>query len=573
MRQLLVLAALLAAASPAAAQSGSWSTRANSTNTMYWGGSCGDGTYAYYWGGNGNGGTTSHYRYSPATNSWSTMAPTPTAVLNASGCSLGGYNYSFGSSTGTTGVTYRYTISTNSWTNLAVTCPSTYRSAAATNGTSIYLVGGLVSGGYSGNLYRYNVASNTYTTLASITGASMNGPGLAYSPVSGTLVATYLTGCWEYAIAADTWTPRLAVPATRQYHTSFAGPSGRIYVVGGGSSTLRTDEFDPNTNEWNPRADCTIARPNLPGSAVIAGKVYVYGGNTSLANCEEFTPPAFGQAPNAAVNVQQIGATGVLDQAGADPDKGWTDANVTFSATLSDPDAGQDVRLVAQVKLAADPWTSAVPVASALGPQGVHSVNYGLPAGGDYDWRYQVQDSFGNVTPNVGGVPDWIEFQGNTVSPDFRSDQVLPSAPQPVFPLNQDVLVPSLVSGDATLIWSAATDNGPPTAIRYDVEVALNDPAFGTVTASANGLVPTNVTFNLAVHRDNYYWRVRAVDIGGNLGPWSSVESFRVVGDDGLNHSSGDAHKALGCSAGAGASGTAALLGLGFAIAAALRRR
>ena len=77
----------------------------------------------------------------------------------------------------------------------------------------------------------------------------------------------------------------------------------------------------------------------------------------------------------------------------------------------------------------------------------------------------------------------------------------------------------------------------------------------------------------LSVSRTAKFWRLRALDIGGNASPWSNVRTFRVVHDDGVDHGSGDAGKYCGFGAAAAGLPITALLGLALLGATALRRR
>jgi hypothetical protein len=75
----------------------------------------------------------------------------------------------------------------------------------------------------------------------------------------------------------------------------------------------------------------------------------------------------------------------------------------------------------------------------------------------------------------------------------------------------------------------------------------------------------------LSESRDPKFWHLRARDVGGNLSPWSNIQTFRVTFDDGFDHASGDAKK--GCGFGAASSGSLVAVLLGLVILAAARSR
>ncbi len=596
---LTVVAAILAAAGHASAQvspTGAWSTQAPSgsslpsaTYGMYYGAGASDGTYMYY---AGYGGNFYTQRYDPSTNSWAILASGPTGSLTYCGAAWANGRFWILGNNNQLSYIYAYDPTGDSWStpSTSLTRHGFGGTAATAIGDDIYIFGGYDSsqGNYLTNVTRINVSNvlaPSFTNMPNHPGATFYyyGAAVAYDSFSGLIYYLRDTTLYSFDPAGSgSWSTALAsCPVNHAYYQGSTGVliagKGRLYATGGQAGS-RTDEYFPGANTWTQRATATYTRNGYgPAGAMFgSGTAYTWGGSNSTNTIERFTLPNYGLDPNDATGVQQTGSLGVTAQAGSDPDAGWTDTQITFSANCTDPDVGQNVRLEVQVKRSSDPWAAAVQVNSTFGAQGNHSVTYTIPSGGDYDWRYHVADDYYNFNPNVGGVPSWHEFMKNAVTADFRSDQVDPSVPVPVYPVNQDVVVPSLVAGDISFSWSPSTDNGPVSAITYGIEVALDDPAFGTIAASAGGIVPTNVTLNLATSRYNYYYQLNATDIGGNTSAWSAPTAFRVVGDDGINHGSGDAKRVLGCSSTAGPgplTGTLAALALAAGLAAASRRR
>jgi len=190
-------------------------------------------------------------------------------------------------------------------------------------------------------------------------------------------------------------------------------------------------------------------------------------------------------------------------------------------------------------------------VATPLAVQGVHTLTYNIPADGGYDWRWRVEDAFANSYPLP--ATGWVEAFGtfaaqNTVSPDFRSDQLPPSDPIAVAPHNVDTQVSDPVFGDVTLHWIEATDNGPVAGISYELQVATDGGFNGIEAQLFSTAGQSSYPVTLTVSRYDKFWRIRARDVGGNFSQWSAPLNFRVTYNDGLNHSAGDAKKVCGMS-------------------------
>jgi hypothetical protein len=329
-----------------------------------------------------------------------------------------------------------------------------------------------------------------------------------------------------------------------------------------------TLEYAPITNARVQRANMNNGRyGHAYGTS--GGNGYVLGGESNGAYDvrEQFIPPDFGSAPNMPASVRQVGSLAASSLQG-----GWTNNLISFEADITDPDANQQVRLEVQVKPSSSANWGAV-LSSGNGAQGTRTINYVVPSNGQYDWRWRVADAFNNYTPSVNGVPSWVEAFGNPVTPDFRSDQIPPAAPVAVSPAGTDTQVSDPYAGPVTLTWEESTDNGPQDAITYEIQVA-REGGFGDIEAqlfSTAGNTTLDVT--LTVARDPKFWRLRARDVGGNLSGWSNVQTFRVTFNDGANHSSGDAKRVCGFSAGAAASSmTGALFGAALLAMAAGRR-
>jgi hypothetical protein len=572
----MVAALILLGGSLASGQqqpTGSWSPETGN-QYFYYGAMATDGTYMYIFGGY-QGGYQYLRRYDPASNTWAQLAFMPLSCYFNGGAYYNGRLFSFGNAYYGNGNIYAYTISSNTWTTLGVNLTGNrYYAAAATLGDRIFVTGGYY-GGYSNLCDEFNPTNDSLTARANMP-AGMYRHCMAAVPAIDKVYSMggynngYLSVNYEFTPpgaggANGTWTTRAAISNGQgALQPRGEGPAAfslnnRVYIAGGynNGQQLTTLEYNPSSNTWAQRASMSGARYYTAGVA-INGKGYVYGGIPSYTAGEEFTPPNFGSPPNDPTNVAQAGSqpdTALQAQADATQRDGWTDANITFSANVTDPDANQQVRLRLRVKRTnVSAWTI---VDSPLSAQGTISIPYAIASDGAYDWQYRVEDTFGNSVPSAPGA--YLDAFGNVNSPDFRSDQIPPSQPEPRYPNNIDVAVASPSSGTVTLGWYGSTDNGPVSGISYEIQVA-REAGFTDLEVqlfSSAGVEEAVVT--LEVSRFEKFWRVRARDVGGNLTAWSPPLAFRVTHDDGVDHSKGDAKKVCGAGASTRAGSIAAL--------------
>jgi hypothetical protein len=111
------------------------------------------------------------------------------------------------------------------------------------------------------------------------------------------------------------------------------------------------------------------------------------------------------------------------------------------------------------------------------------------------------------------------------------------------------VAVPDAAGGLVELKWLKSNDNGPSSEINYEIQVAT-DGGFQGIEAQIFSPAGTDAAeVYLAVSRYDKFWRLRALDVGGNLSEWSPPLAFRVTWNDGINHGSGDAKQGCGLAA------------------------
>jgi hypothetical protein len=507
--------------------------------------------------------------------------------MYAAGAFSGGRLFSFGgyyyyNNAGSWYATYSnmihaYDISSNTWTTLSATLTSAryYLTAAAVAtslGERIYVIGGTPG---TGTNDEFNPSNDTVTGRTPVTA---NGSAVAlYLHASAAISSTskvYVMGglptvnanVYEFttptsAAPNGSWTTRAQVQngagqAQATYYRAAMTLNNRLYITGGVLSPYtQCFEYNSATDTWAQRANMSGGRYGHAAVA-IGNKGYVYGGYNAYTTCEEFTPPNFGSSPFAPSAVSQVGSrpeSSLQSLADETQFDGWTNSQIVFSATVTDPDPGQQVRFRVQVKPQGASWNSAasvVSLTSGLVSQGTISIPWAIPSGDGFDWRYRIEDSYNNSHPAALAnlAAGWIEAFGtesapNVSSPDFRSDQETPAEPVPQWPHNVDIQVPDAAIGDVELQWIESTDNGPVAGISYELQVATEG-GFSDIEAQLFSTAgQSTYPITLSVSRYDKFWRMRARDVGGNFSEWSAPLNFRVTFNDGVDHGAGDAAK------------------------------
>jgi hypothetical protein len=179
------------------------------------------------------------------TVTWSAKAPMPTARTWIGAAAYGGKIYVFGGLNNTTklATVERYDPGTNTWDNRAAMPTARYATSAVTLNGKIYVIGGVN-------------ASNQIQSLVEV-----------YDPTN------------------DMWSAAASMPTARSRLAVVAGPDGKIYAIGGSTtSTLdltgycnAVEVYDPATNLWATAAPINTPRVGL-AAASSGGKIYAFGG-------------------------------------------------------------------------------------------------------------------------------------------------------------------------------------------------------------------------------------------------------------------------------------------------------
>ena len=172
--------------------------------------------------------------YNPATDTWSSAHPLPSANNHNCAAVAAGKLYSFA---GISGTMYLYDPVNDSWTAVAhLNYGHSNTAAVGVINDKIYLAGGLSAG-----------------TLAEV-----------FDPV------------------ANTWTP-IAPMHVARHHCAGGVINGKFYVAAGRGSTVAEtalEVYDPQTNSWSTLAPMPTGRSGV-AAAVVHDELYVFGGEGS----------------------------------------------------------------------------------------------------------------------------------------------------------------------------------------------------------------------------------------------------------------------------------------------------
>ncbi len=187
-------------------------------------------------------------RYDPVTNTWTTLAPMPTARAGAAAAAVDDNIFVIGgrlSAPGPCGAgpylatVEKYDIDTDTWSTVASLPSPRSDLAAVAHGGKIFVFGGCF-GAVTDEVDMYDPPTNTWTT------------GLAHMPTPRASLAAghsgqsvYAIGGWDgtsalsvnevYDIAGNSWSTNAPMPTAR-LKAGTRSHGGRIYVVGGALS-------------------------------------------------------------------------------------------------------------------------------------------------------------------------------------------------------------------------------------------------------------------------------------------------------------------------------------------------
>lgn len=292
--------------------------------------------------------------------------------------------------------------------------------------------------------------------------------------------------------------------------TAFTGPNVPDGpVVGNGQTAYLAvgGLIDGTTYHWRVRA-----RDNTERS----GLWVAFGGNPDFA-VNVLHPP------NAPTTLGQATAGGAVLLTGA-----TTDTNmVRLGAVVSDPDAGDQLRLEVEVRPLGTPFSAPTNSSAPVVDGGALQVIVGpLPGATSYHWRARAVDQNGDTS-------SWVAYGGNAESAaDFTvaAQQHAAYLPSSLAQLRSSDRSPIPVGGavaSSTVVLAATVSDLDPTrTLQLDLEVQpvgqsfLGRPNYSSAFV-ASGTV-ASVTVGPLTANTAYHWQARARDDGADTSAWVS---------------------------------------------------
>lgn len=199
----------------------------------------------------------------------------------------------FDSDEGIVGRVQVYDTLAGTWSDGPSLPRTLHHANAATDGTTIYVLGALSGGSFAaiGDVYSLAPATDAaWRTRASMPSGRERGAGIADVIDS----KIYVAGGFRNGAATDlvdvfdpsddSWTPLASLPATRD-HGCGGTLEGELVVAGGRASAGPRSEvwsYAPGADTWTPRAAMPTARAGM-GCGIIAGELYTTGGEGNRA--------------------------------------------------------------------------------------------------------------------------------------------------------------------------------------------------------------------------------------------------------------------------------------------------
>lgn len=228
-------------------------------------------------------------------NSWTPMAPMPTARVNLGAAVVNGKIYAIGgiNTNGYVGTNEEYDPATNTWTEKTPMPTPTCAFGVAVYQNKIYCIGGVDGVNDNGEIFSnatvvYDPATDTWETKTPMPTAT----GSMQANVVGDKIYVIggVTDDWGpissateiYDPTTDTWTTGASIPTAVAYYAS-AVVNDKIYVISGTANLNQI--YDPATNTWTSGApiptSVQLAAAGATTGVIAPQLIYVIGGVTS----------------------------------------------------------------------------------------------------------------------------------------------------------------------------------------------------------------------------------------------------------------------------------------------------
>ena len=241
-------------------------------------------------------------------NTWSTVAPMPTARRflaaaygNGNIYAIGGRGNNNGDNNGDNTVEV-YNPGTNTWNSVAPMSTNRYGLAAvAVANGNIFAIGGVnnnnLSPNYLNTVEVYIPGTNTWGAVAPMStarfglAAAVDASGNIYA-IGGYDGAANLSTMELYS--SGTWFSAAPMPTARRELAAAVDANGKIYAIGGfnGAALNTVEVYNPATNTWSTAAPMPTARYDLAAAVDAKGNIYAIGGynNGALNTVEVYNP-------------------------------------------------------------------------------------------------------------------------------------------------------------------------------------------------------------------------------------------------------------------------------------------
>jgi N-acetylneuraminic acid mutarotase len=222
--------------------------------------------------------------------SWTEQTPYPIVISGNAVASQGGNVYSFGGIANNIAIAnaYKYNPATNTWTPIASLPAARGWFSAASDGTYIYLLGGVDQNfTTTATLWRYDPASDTYNTnlpsysIPTYFHASVYLNGKIYRIAGAAIGTDYHVEVYD--IATNTWSMAANYPFAN-HNLMAVALGGYIYAGGGNASPDKTYRYDPITDTWDDAAIADLpAGRSAAASEAYNGRWLLAGGDVNFA--------------------------------------------------------------------------------------------------------------------------------------------------------------------------------------------------------------------------------------------------------------------------------------------------
>jgi hypothetical protein len=240
------------------------------------------------------GGLNSMERYDILLGQWVAAEPMSIARYAFGACALAGEVYVTGGLTSNWHVlssVEKYSPSSDTWSTVALLRASYFNHAAVAVGLAMYVLGGLTGMNISASVLKFDSAQGTWNEVAPMPharcrhAACMLGSDI-YVYGGGDNRGAQHASVFKYDAVADVWTTLAPLPTLSVYH-GVATLDGQIYLMGVGNSGKTALLFNPAVGVWVNVAP-TLSNRQKGSLFVLDGCVHAAGGNESNTSVERY---------------------------------------------------------------------------------------------------------------------------------------------------------------------------------------------------------------------------------------------------------------------------------------------